>query len=60
VKQGWPRLIPEVYRQALDETKLKARRGPDLQRSASKDAPLSFSAWWRSSRHHAGEYAGSR
>src|SRR5258705_2495202 len=46
VKQEVARsLIPEVYRQALDETKLKPVEEPDLQEvRLEEDAPLSFSA----------------
>jgi trigger factor len=46
VKQEVARsLIPEVYRQALDETKLKPVEEPDLQEvTLEEDAPLSFSA----------------
>jgi trigger factor len=46
VKQEVARsLIPEVYRQALDETKLKPVEEPDLQEvTLEENAPLSFSA----------------
>lgn len=46
VKQEVARsLIPEVYRQALDETQLKPVEEPDLQEvRLEEDAPLSFSA----------------
>ena len=46
VKQEVARsLIPEVYRQALDETKLKPVEEPDLQEvRLEEDSPLSFSA----------------
>ena len=46
VKQEVARsLIPEVYRQALDEAKLKPVEEPDLQEvRLEEDAPLSFSA----------------
>jgi trigger factor len=46
VKQEVARsLIPEVYRQALDETKLKPVEEPDLQEvTLEEDSPLSFSA----------------
>jgi len=46
VKQEVARsLIPEVYRQALDETRLKPVEEPDLQEvRLEEDAPLSFSA----------------
>src|SRR4029453_3452800 len=46
VKQEVARsLIPEVYRQALDETKLKPVGAPDLQEARpEEDPPLSFSA----------------
>ena len=46
VKQEVARsLIPDVYRQALDETKLKPVEEPDLQEvRLEEDAPLAFSA----------------
>ena len=46
VKQEVARsLIPEVYRQALDETRLKPVEEPDLQEvTLEENAPLSFSA----------------